>query len=276
MSRWLVCLFLLPFWVAAAPRAVPVPGGVAVIDLAPATELAPQAYYKDRPILVRAWQGQWQAVIGIPLESKPGTHHLELCQDRHCSQRTFLVADKRYAEQRIRLKDQGMVEPGATALRRIARERAHLDRVLATFSAAPPSEWGFDRPAPGPLSSPFGLKRFFNDRPRKPHSGLDLAAPRGAPVTAPAAARVIDTGHYYFNGNTVVLDHGQGLLTIYCHLDRIDVQVGDRLERGKPLGTVGKTGRATGPHLHWGVNLNRTPVDPMLFLDRAADGDIPL
>jgi len=121
-------------------------------------------------------------------------------------------------------------------------------------------------PVDGIVSSPFGLKRFFNDQPRNPHSGLDIAAPEGTDIVLPSDGDIIDTGNYYFNGNTVFVDHGQGMISMFNHMSKISVKTGDKLKRGDKIGEIGKTGRVTGPHLHWSLNLNQTRVDPMLFL----------
>ena len=126
-------------------------------------------------------------------------------------------------------------------------------------------------PVHGRYSSPFGLRRFFNEQARKPHSGLDIAATQGTPIKAAASGTVINTGDYFFNGNTVFIDHGQGLITMYCHMHRIDVKESEYVTVADVIGTVGQSGRVTGAHLHWSVLLNQTMVDPTLLLSPSID-----
>ncbi len=180
------------------------------------------------------------------------------------------MAPKSYREQRLTVAPRTVdLSPEDEA--RYARERVHLAAVMATFSERGTSaDLHLRLPVPGRRSSSFGLRRVFNGQARHPHSGMDIAAATGTPVRAPMAGRVIDTGDYFFNGNTVWLDHGGGFITMYCHLSAIDVAAGDMLQAGDRLGAVGATGRVTGPHLHWGVMLNRTMVDPALFIDAKA------
>ena len=116
------------------------------------------------------------------------------------------------------------------------------------------------------MSGPFGLRRFFNGESRSPHAGLDVAVPVGTPIKAVARGSVLAVDDYFFNGKTIFLDHGNGLITMYCHLDQIGAKVGDEVAKGQDIGTSGQTGRATGPHLHWSVVLNGNMVDPELFL----------
>ena len=177
---------------------------------------------------------------------------------------------KKYLEQRLHVSP-GQVDLSPEDQARFVRERDHQLQVTATFSApVEPDAFAMVAPVPGPRSSSFGLRRIFNGQARAPHSGMDIAAPSGTPIKAPLAGTVIDTGDYFFNGATVWLDHGGGLLTMYCHLSETSVRPGDVLRAGDRLGAVGATGRVTGPHLHWGVMLNRTMVDPALFLGGAS------
>ena len=247
------------------PRALSVPGGVALVELGPAL-VAPQASVDGVPVLVSGRPGGWTAVVGIPLEAAPGEQVLEVRRDGEAVARVpFAVAPVRYAEQRLKVAP-GKVDLSPQDLARHEREREHSAIVTATWSATAPETLRMQPPVPGRRSGSFGLRRVFNDQPRKPHGGMDIAAPTGTPVVAPAAGRVIDTGDYFFNGHTVWLDHGNGLLTMYCHLSRVDVKPGDVVATGERIGAVGATGRVTGPHLHWSVMLNQTMVDPALFL----------
>lgn len=243
----------------------PVPGGVAVVSLG-AAEQAPTAAYRDKPVLVLRDGDEWLAIVGIPLSARPGAQSLQIKSGGRARQVDFTVGGKHYREQHITLKNTRQVNPEPQDLKRIERELAEQTQAYRRFSAGIPSNVHFDRPVDGRLSSPFGLQRFFNGQPRNPHSGLDFAAPAGTPIKAPAAGRVILVGDYFFNGKTVFLDHGQGLISMFCHLSAIDVKVGDAVARGAVVGKVGATGRATGPHLHWNVSLNDVRVDPAIFI----------
>ena len=241
----------------------PVPGGVAVVALGDAPE-APSARYQDKPVLVVREEGRrWIAIVGIPLKSATGPHSLAVNDGRRLS---FLVQPKHYREQHIKLKNGRQVNPLAEDMVRINRELAEQTQAYQTFSPVLPSNLLFDKPVQGPLSSPFGLRRFFNGEERNPHSGLDFAVGAGTPIKAPAAGKVILIGNYFFNGNTVFVDHGQGFISMFCHMSKIDVKVGQQLARGGVVGKVGATGRATGPHMHWNVSLNDARVDPAIFI----------
>ena len=252
------------------PRHRSVPGGVAIIDLG-ASSTPPRVSLDDVPVLVVGDPAKWTAVVGIALGAHPGTRHLEVRRKGEAATRLPLeIGPVRYAEQRLKVPP-GKVDLSAEDLARFERERTHLSAVAATRSDAMPQSLRLLQPTAGRRSSSFGLRRFFNNQPRNPHSGMDIAAPTGSEVVAAGAGRVIDTGDYFFNGRTIWLDHGGGLLTMYCHLDAIAVKTGDLVAAGDRIGAVGATGRVTGPHLHWSVSLNRTMVDPALFLEGAGD-----
>jgi len=250
------------------PDSTPVPGGIAVIEL-PASDTLPRVSYKGKPIMVLTSGNVYSAVVGLSLATKPGTHTLKIKYAGKASATLdFTVIEKTYSSQHITLKNKRMVNPEKRDMERIGREQRRIKKALATWDERIPDTLHFSLPIEGPVSSPFGLKRFFNEQARKPHSGLDLAAAEGTPITAPAGGRIVDIGDFFFNGNTVFIDHGQGLVTMYCHMSRIDVKPGQIVKGGDVIGAVGKTGRVTGPHLHWGVSLNDARVDPMLFLDQ--------
>lgn len=263
---------------AGAPHAAPavplpsdarIPGGVAVLNLPAGYQPGDAVRYRGRRVLVVAAPDGPKAVVGIPLSATPGPTSAVWEGAAGPVRLAFSVAAHDYPAQRITIADPEKVTPSGANLARIQREQTE---ILAAFRArtdrAP--QLPLVLPVQGPLSSNFGLRRFINGQARSPHSGIDVAAPTGTPVHAPAPGRVLRVGDYFFTGHTVFLDHGGGLVTLYCHLSRVDVRAGQELAAGAVLGAVGATGRATGPHLHWAVSLNDARVDPRLLL--APDG----
>lgn len=247
------------------PASRAVPGGVVTLSLGPSNQ-PPTVRHAGVPVLVVGDPIEWTAVIGLPLGAKAGTDEVTVQRDGlPVKRQSFTIAPMRYAEQRLSVAPKH-VELTPESLARHERERAHQAEVIAIFSEPLPATLRLRQPVPGPRSSSFGLRRVFNGQARNPHSGMDIAAATGTPVVAPAAGRVVDVGDYFFNGGTVWLDHGGGLLTMYCHLSATHVKVGDLVRTGDRIADVGATGRVTGPHLHWSVTLNRATVDPALFL----------
>ncbi len=250
-SLLLLCLL----GIASTSLHAAVRGGIEVIPL-PAG--ATSAKYDGHAVLVVA-EPERVALVGIPLEAKLGTHHLEIADGRKLA---FEVSDKAYPEQRLTIANPKMVNPPKSDLERIARETKLMRAQYTRFSPMSVAPFPLTRPASGPVSSAFGLKRVLNGEPRSPHAGLDIAAPHGDPVISPADGVVSLVGEFYFNGNTVFVDHGGGVITMACHMSEIAVEEGMHVARGELLGRVGATGRVTGPHLHWSLIMNGTRIDP--------------
>jgi len=251
---------------ANLPTELSVPGGVINLPLGSNQTPAPTVHFQSKKVLVLAHQNQWYAVIGIPLNATIGEHHIQISENKKARDIAFTVQNKDYPAQYITLKNKRMVNPNPDDLARIRSERPAINKALNTWSQQVVSGINFNLPVKGRLSSPFGLKRFFNNQAKNPHSGLDIAAPTGTAIRAPMAGKVINTGNYYYNGNTVFLDHGQGLISAYFHLSKIHAKNNQYIKQGEILGEIGATGRVTGPHLHWNVYLNKTKVDPALFV----------
>ncbi len=251
------------------PQQSAVPGGVVIIELtADSVGETPRVRYNKKPVMVINNDQRWLAVVGIPLTASAGKQRIE---QQTASGQTithdFTVAEKAYKTQRLTITNKRKVNPNAQDMKRITQEKKLITSALRHWDEKPASHLTFIAPVEGQRSSSFGLRRIFNDQPRRPHSGMDIAATTGTPIIAPADGTVINVGNYFFNGNSVFIDHGQGLITMYMHLDSISAKEGDQLARGDVIGTVGATGRVTGPHLHWGVSLNDARVDPALFLE---------
>jgi murein DD-endopeptidase MepM/ murein hydrolase activator NlpD len=166
-----------------------------------------------------------------------------------------------FPEQRLKLPPK-MVTPSKEDSARIKREQEMITKALSEVSPRRFWSFPFARPVPGDVTSAFGLRRVLNGQPRSPHSGLDLDGKTGDAVAAANQGKVILVGDFYFNGKSVFVDHGQGVISMYFHLSRVDVSLGQHVERGHQVGQVGASGRATGPHLHFGMKILGQAVDP--------------
>ena len=268
LSQLLLSLFtsgslLTPLPDAPLPLQHAIPGGLVVLDTGLYGE-RPQLQFNGMPVMMQqsGQRDSWKAIIGLPLSQPAGPARVNVADHTL----DFVVRDFAYLEQHLQVKKKH-VDLSEANLQRVLAEQKQIKQAFRHFSASQSSFQPLRWPLAGPLTSPFGKKRFFNGKPRKPHSGLDIAAPTGARVYAPAAGKVILTGDFFFNGNSVFIDHGQGLITMYCHLNTITVKTGDNLQTGRVLGEVGASGRATGPHLHWSASLNNARINPLLLLD---------
>ncbi len=255
---------------AGVCHAAAVPGGVYAWRLpAGATDVS----FQGDPV----FQTGGVAFVGIPLTTDPGELTIRYRTPDGAATHRFAVQAKTYTEQRLTIKNQAMVTPPEETLARIReegrRQRAIYNSYTDNVPAALASD-GMRLPLEGIFTSLFGHRRFFNGQPRNPHSGLDIAAPTGTPIMAAAAGTVALRDDLYFNGNTILIDHGRGLVTMYCHMSAFDVEDGAVVKQGEVIGRVGATGRVTGPHLHWSVSLNGHRIDPQGFLEALAAAGI--
>jgi murein DD-endopeptidase MepM/ murein hydrolase activator NlpD len=275
---WLAFSMLMTVSLSAMtlPQQSAVPGGVVIVPIAVSIDAKPVLQYNKRQVMVLQQDEQWLAIVGVPLTAKIGTQTLTVKSAGKTTQKSFEIADKAYPTQYIEIKDKGKVNPTHYDMKRIKAEKALINGALKYWTEGDVA-LNFAWPIEGRVSGLFGRRRVFNGQPRNPHSGMDIAAPTGTEIHAPADGVIRNTGEYFFNGNTVFIDHGQGLVTMFCHMNKIDVKVGQVIKQGNVIGTVGVTGRVTGPHLHLGVSLNDARVEPRLFFPErdAVAGDEP-
>lgn len=257
----LLSLFSVQAAQAVLPQDSRRPGGIAVLPLDATTT---QVSLNKNPVDLVNDQGKRYALVGIPLSAALG----DLVVQSNTGDIHIQLQDYPYAEQHIQVTDNKYVNPDQDELDRYKREADEQNAIYRSFSQASDSFPHFIAPTKGKFSNSFGKKRFFNGEARAPHSGLDIPAPQGQRVIAPADGVVVQTGEYFFNGNTVMIDHGHGVISMLCHLSHIDVKKGDVVKQGELVGLVGKTGRVTGPHLHWSVSMNDARVDPQLVLSK--------
>jgi Peptidase family M23 len=221
----------------------------------------------DRPLIFFPYADGYAALIGVDLAAPAGpatwrVGWVDGAGNPRKARGTIKIRPRKFAVQKISLPG-AMVDLDAATEQRADRESAQLNTLYGMTSGERLWRGHFTRPVAsnGPGEG-FGARRIINGKPRSPHSGIDYAAPTGTAVVAANRGRVALIGDLFFGGRTVVLDHGQGLYTLYMHLDRVQVAEGSLVERGETIGAVGSTGRATGPHLHWGAQLRRARVDP--------------
>lgn len=250
------------------PKIDPVPGGVAVINLPSNFTPSSKVYFGEKRVLVRKDNNTWQALVGLPLKIKKGIHKIKVITSGKKRQYfEFSIQDKDYETRHITITNKRMVSPTKKDIERHYKEKPLMVAALKKWTNNNDIQTSFILPVKGRFSSIFGLKRIYNKQERiRRHTGLDIAAPQGTNIISPAKGTVIRAGAYFFTGNTVFIDHGQGLITMYCHLNKTHVKAGQELKQGENIGTVGMTGRVSGPHLHWVVSLNNTKVDPKLFI----------
>ncbi len=261
------------------PISKPIPGGIAVLPLDIHTLNLPVVFFNNKRVLVVKYQNPteknltWIAIVGIPITTKPGVQKISIHADKidhnhfHINiEKSFLVQSKTYPTEALKI-NRDLVEPvSATDRIRAAKELESIKTAYNYWSQQIPN-LKLLQPTEGRKASAFGLKRILNGKNRGYHSGIDLAAPIGTTIYAPASGQVILTGNFFYTGNTIFIDHGQGLITSYFHLNTIKVAEGDFVETKAVIGTVGATGRTTGPHLHWSVSLNDARINPELFLE---------
>ncbi|MDR6990793.1 biotin carboxyl carrier protein [Luteimonas sp. 3794] len=269
----LACFLILAMLVCAAPLAAQeaadvrfpaqVQQGSLVIGKVPAGS---RVQYRDRALRV---SGYGTVVLGVGRD-ETGPVQLEVTRpDGSRQSASIAITPRDWPVERVNGVPPATVNPPAAIAERIRREQAQVTEARVRDDDRVDFGNGFIRPVEGRISGRFGRARSYNGQPGSPHSGMDIAAPTGTPVKAPAAGIVTFAGpDLYLTGGTLLLDHGHGVSSNFLHLSRIDAKVGDRVEQGQVIGAVGATGRATGPHLHWGMNWLDVRVDPQLVLER--------
>jgi murein DD-endopeptidase MepM/ murein hydrolase activator NlpD len=283
--RALVLLLALTAPTLEISPAKPRQGQIVVVTLRSAAPPSTATLYDgEREIpMESSRQGRdtlYRALLGIDFDSPAGKREIRAslgatgADGESTVTKTFVVSSGKFPTQTLKVAP-AYVEPPPEELDRIARDREKVKRVYQEPDIQRLFTSEFRRPVASSSTGSFGVRRVFNGKPRSPHDGVDLAAPAGEPVVATAPAVVALAEDLYFSGGTVILDHGLGLFTFYFHLSAIDVREGETVAEGQKIGAVGATGRATGPHLHWGARLHGARVNPLDLLKLPAWAPTP-
>ncbi len=278
-SRWFWVLPLLAFaLLARLPAYAAASGGAVVLKQGEATlitvdlphvsgDLEGQLDGRKFPFFAIDGTGRYGGLVAADMALKPSRYELVVRSLSGREQRRLLVrvVAAKFGTERLELPED-KVELDSETLVRVEREQEAMLAALAPVGASRLWAGAFVQPVDGRVRGSFGQTRVINGKPRSPHSGEDISAPKGTPVLAANAGQVVVSSEMFFSGKSVVIDHGQGIYTMYFHLDEVDVQAGYRVEKGARIGAVGSTGRATGPHLHWGARVSGARVNPFSIL----------
>ena len=226
---------------------------------------------KGFPAADRGGGKQFLAFIGLDMNIKPGIYPLivTLLYEngyQHQIKKEIVIESVEFAVKKLWV-DEKFVTPPPEVNERIKRESELIQTVYEMFTVQWRGDGDFMLPAEGEITPNFGERRIFNNQPRSAHSGVDISSPYGDPVKASNSGKVVVANDLYYAGKTVILDHGLGVFSLYCHFSEIAVELGDDVSKGDVIGKIGATGRVTGPHLHWGVRVLESRVDPLSLLD---------
>lgn len=277
----IVLFFFLCMWIGVSKAmALPKPeitvspdsifqGNVGLVRVETTNGESPQVQWMNQELFMAPFGNgkTWFGFFGADLKLKPGSYPLvvKIPSTGIRKQIDIAVQSKDFGVRQLTLPKE-MVDLDTVTLERVKREAAIMKEVLEAPPTAPQWKGPFVKPVNGEVVGTFGQASIINGMPRSPHSGVDLKAETGTPVLSINSGRVVLTGEHFFNGLFAVVDHGGAVQSMYFHLDKILVQRGDRVEKRQAVGLVGATGRATGPHLHFGIRINGARIDPMQFI----------
>jgi murein DD-endopeptidase MepM/ murein hydrolase activator NlpD len=249
------------------------PGDLVVLTIVtpvPVESVRVRAFNRDLPSFGINKTTTFSALVGIDLAVVPGTYRIAIESGATRTLFPLLVTARKFATRTLNV-DPAFVNPPPSAVPRIQREAKELEGIWQSMT---PKLWegAFVAPVPQPANSAFGTRTILNGEPKSPHSGADFGSPIGTAIKAPNAGRVVLADSLYYTGNTIVLDHGLGLYSLFAHLSEVGVHAGDIVKTGDVVGAVGATGRVTGPHLHWSVRVNGARVDPVSLLQVLGPG----
>jgi murein DD-endopeptidase MepM/ murein hydrolase activator NlpD len=240
------------------------PGELVVVSIGGAPrDAAPAVKAFGREVTpYRGDDGGWRALVGIDLDTKPGTYSIVVGAGGIQSARELRVLPKAFPTRRLKV-DPNFVTPPPSALEQIERDAKLLEATWRSSASERLWSASFVAPVEEPANSAFGTRSIFNGQPRNAHGGADFPSAAGTPIHAPNAGKVLVARNLYYAGNTVIIDHGLGVFSMLAHLSAFDVHEGDVVARSTVVGRVGATGRVTGPHLHWALRVNGSRVDPL-------------